>query len=307
MESLEEERKKRINKIKRFIMIFVPFLICSLAILSISLGIINHNLKTKVSVLENTLKDLTGSDIEYDDVSGVYSSQGVDFIKYDDTSDMSADPSGKGSDAKKKIYLTFDDGPSTNTDRILDILEENDVKATFFVCAKTDDFADEAYERIVEDGHSLGMHSYSHVYSKVYASMDSFVSDFTSLQEFLYEKTGVWSRIYRFPGGSSNKVSKVPMNELIDYLNDQGITYFDWNIQSGDAINGMLTEDAIIKNCTANIDKYDECVILMHDAAGRKTTVDALDDVIRIIKARGDCEILPITDETIPIQHKKNK
>ena len=204
---------------------------------------------------------------------------------------------------EKKVYLTFDDGPSSNTDAILDILREYDVKATFFVVGKTDERSKAAYQRIVAEGHTLAMHSYSHNYSEVYASKESFINDLTSLQEYLYEVTGVWPRFYRFPGGSSNVVSQVDIQELIGWLEENGITYFDWNTASGDAVSEELSSETIVNNCLANLDSQRRCMILMHDAQEKQTTVEALPEIISRVRRRGDAYFLSITDDTVPIQH----
>ena len=206
---------------------------------------------------------------------------------------------------QKQVYLTFDDGPSRNTDRILDILKEYNVKATFFVVGKTDEHSVRAYQRIVEEGHTLAMHSYSHKYEEIYESRESFVEDMEKLQEYLYQITGIWPRFYRFPGGSSNLVSKVDMQELINYLDEKGITYFDWNISSGDAASGRLSTETIVENCMGSMDSMNTCMILMHDASEKDSTVEALSEIIEKVKDRGDAEFLPITDETVPVQHMK--
>ncbi len=206
----------------------------------------------------------------------------------------------------RKVYLTFDDGPSAYTDEILDILAEYGVKATFFVIGKEDEKSQEALKRIVEEGHTLGMHSYSHKYSEIYASKEAFAEDVSRLQEYLYEVTGAWSRIYRFPGGSSNTVSKTDMHELIDYLNEQGIAYYDWNITSKDATKGQLSAKEIIANSTKDMNKHNNAIILMHDAADKSTTIEALPTILENILAMEDTVILPITDDTVPIQHITN-
>ena len=160
-----------------------------------------------------------------------------------------------------------------------------------------------AYQRIVEEGHTLAMHSYSHRYDEIYESKEAFARDLNSLQEYLYETTGVWPRIYRFPGGSSNTVSKVDMQELIEYLTDIGITYFDWNVASGDAVSRTLPAETIVNNCLSGIEKQKESVILMHDASNKGTTIEALPQIIEAIQEQGDAELLTITDETVPVQH----
>ena len=169
-----------------------------------------------------------------------------------------------------KVYLTFDDGPSDNTDRILDILDDYNVKATFFVNGRTDDHSKKMYKRIVKEGHTLGMHSYSHKYSEVYASLASFKKDFEKIQNLLYDVTGVVSTYYRFPGGSSNRVSNSDMSEFIKYLNQQDITYFDWNVMCGDATTSGYTKDDLVENVMKDVVKYKTSVVLMHEPSLRR-------------------------------------
>lgn len=207
--------------------------------------------------------------------------------------------------AAHKVYLTFDDGPSIYTQDILDILEEYDVKATFFVLGKESDSARESMKKIVQAGHTLGMHSYTHKYSEVYDSVESFAEDFAKEQEYIYDVTGVKSTVYRFPGGSSNTVSKLDMKLFAEYLDSQGVTYYDWNISSGDGGSALLSVEALVENCTSAIGRYGTSIILMHDAAGKKTTVEALPEIIETILAMDDTVILPITEDTKPVQHKK--
>lgn len=212
-------------------------------------------------------------------------------------------PEGSRTEEKRQIYLTFDDGPSKNTDRILDILQEYGVKATFFVVGKTDASSVRAYKRIVEEGHTLGMHSYSHDYQELYCSLQSFSEDLARLQEYLYDLTGVWSRYYRFPGGSSNTVSATDMQLLIRYLNENGICYYDWNVASGDAVSSKLSAEVIAQNCITQIEGKKECMILFHDASDKGSTVDALPMLIEQLQSMEDTEILPVTDDTHPVQH----
>ena len=127
------------------------------------------------------------------------------------------------------------------------------------------------------------------------------------MQEYLYEITGVWPRYYRFPGGSSNKVSKVDMQELIAYLDDNDIAYFDWNVSSGDAVNGQLPKNTIVTNCISGIAGQTDSVVLLHDAAEKDTTVAALQEIISQVRMQGDTCFLPITDDTPLVQHLKGK
>lgn len=239
------------------------------------------------SEVESTNNALTNSeemDVDYAtvDVSGALNPEDIEGTRY--------------------VYLTFDDGPSTYTDEILDILAQYDVKATFFVCGKENARYTDIYKRIVNEGHTLGMHSYSHKYSELYSSLDTFKDDTDKLRIFLYENTGVWSKYYRFPGGSSNTVSKVDMHELIQYLEGAEVTFFDWNVSAGDDRAGA-NKDTIYSNIVNNVPRFKHCIVLMHDAADKKSTVDALPEIIEAIKAMDDTVIVPITDDTLPVQH----
>lgn len=203
----------------------------------------------------------------------------------------------------RKVYLTFDDGPSVYTTEILDILDDYNVKATFFVLGKEDAASVELMQEISERGHTLGMHSYSHKYNEIYASKDAFVEDYQKLATFLSEKVGVESFCYRFPGGSSNTISSIDMMEFADYLKDQGVTYFDWNISSGDGSSVVLTAEQIEENVLKDIAKYNTAVVLMHDSAEKRSTVDALPGIIEAILSMDNTAIFPITEDTVPIQH----
>ena len=296
----EINRSQRVKRLKKMILWTIALAILIPVTGCILLSVRVFQLKKQVAVLTEQLP----TEEMQEEASGVYETTKVEESVRD--TETKAEEPAKINPVKssgKKVYLTFDDGPSSNTDQILDILKDNDVKATFFVVGKTDERSVKAYQRIVEEGHTLAMHSYSHRYDEIYESKEAFARDLNSLQEYLYETTGVWPRIYRFPGGSSNTVSKVDMQELIEYLTDIGITYFDWNVASGDAVSRTLPAETIVNNCLSGIEKQKESVILMHDASNKGTTIEALPQIIEAIQEQGDAELLPITDETVPVQH----
>lgn len=217
-----------------------------------------------------------------------------------------AAPEGGAQDGQEevhRVYLTFDDGPSCYTEDILDILDRYEVKATFFVVGKETDSAKEALREIVDRGHTLGMHSYSHKYSELYASVEAFSEDFVRLRDYLEEVTGVQSSVYRFPGGSSNTVSSLDMGEFADYLDSCEVTFFDWNISSGDGGSVLYPVETLVKNATEGITENRTSVILLHDSAEKRTTVEALPIIIENILAMEDTVILPITEDTVPVQH----
>ena len=203
--------------------------------------------------------------------------------------------------ANKKVYLTFDDGPSIYTDDILDILAKYNVKATFFVIGKTDEKSKKLYQRIVEEGHTLGMHSYSHQYSKIYNSIEDFDKDFTKLWKLLYDTTGYKPSIFRFPGGSDNMVNKNGMEDFIRYLNKAGVVYFDWNVLNGDATGIEYTKERLIDNVIDGVAIKDNSIVLMHDSQTKQSTVDSLPGLLDILISE-EAQILPLDEEVTPIQ-----
>lgn len=204
---------------------------------------------------------------------------------------------------KPNVYLTFDDGPSKNTDRILDTLEEYNVRATFFCLAREGGENTARYKRIVEEGHTLAMHSYSHDYKTIYADLDAFKADVSAISDFLYDATGVRPGFYRFPGGSSNTVSRVSMKKCIQYINKKGITYFDWNAQNDDATGETYTSSQLISHAMDSVSRAgDNVVLLMHDEKTKTATAESIPELIQKLKD-ADYDILPITEKTPPVQH----
>lgn len=306
----QEARLKRFQLMKRLLVIVplstILILLCLCMILGIRLHYVKKELRklqTRIETMSAVSESVDTAEIQTTGSTEAYTSSGVD-----ESGRIEIDMQENAGEEEgiRKVYLTFDDGPSSNTGRILDILAEYDVKATFFVVGKEDETYQPLYNRIVEEGHTLAMHSYSHKYQEIYQSKESYVQDLTKLQEFLYDTTGVWCRYCRFPGGSSNKVSKVDMHELIEYLDEQDMTYFDWNIVSGDATSDYISSGDIIRNCMRRLGEFDEAIILMHDAAEKDSTVEALPGLIEQIQAMENTKIVPITDDTEPIHHISN-
>lgn len=184
------------------------------------------------------------------------------------------------------IYLTFDDGPSTkNTARLLDILKEENVKATFFLTDKTN--TDYLIKRMYDEGHTIGLHTASHNYKYIYSSTTNFIKDIEKIQEKVARITGEKSSIIRFPGGSSNTVSSFNpgiMCTLSNMVIEKGYHYFDWNVSSGDA-GSKRSKKNTYRNVTNNLSKNRANVVLMHDIYD--STVDAVKDIIKYGKDNG--------------------
>lgn len=293
------ERRKRIQRLKKMILFSIAAAILIPTALCIVMGVQLFKVSKELTLLKEQNAIINTNTVENQDMT-------ID-------SDMDATENNAGDvqevenisvpDANtRKVYLTFDDGPSIYTDEILDILELYGVKATFFVVGHEEEEYIPMYKRIVEEGHSIGMHSYSHKYTEIYATLDSFKSDVEQIRSLVKDRTGVECSLYRFPGGSSNSIGKKNIQEYIAYLEDEGIVYYDWNVSSGDATGVPLSVDEIVANSTADLEKYNSAVILFHDSSTKYNTVQALPKIIEAIQAMENTEIVPITDESVPVQ-----
>ena len=178
------------------------------------------------------------------------------------------------------IFLTFDDGPYEYTDELLDTLDKYNVKVTFFVTAQFEDYLD-CIEREADEGHTVAVHTYKHRFEDVYESTDAYWEDFEKMNDIIEEQTGERTELFRFPGGSSNTISRRYsegiMSELTSQAKDRGLDYYDWNVSSGDA--GEYTDSfEIWDSITDQIWDHKCSVILCHDI--HEYTVDCIEDVI---------------------------
>lgn len=195
------------------------------------------------------------------------------------SSDTPVDAGADNTVKEKVVYLTFDDGPSSRTDEILDILDQYSIKATFFIVNNETQTAIETISRAYNSGHTIGVHSASHSYKDIYESVDSYLSDFESCYNYIENITGKSPSIYRFPGGSVNNYNGNICKDIVAEMNRRGFTYFDWNISSEDATSSY-TEDSIYKNVMDGCRGRTNCVVLMHDSANKAETVAALKRII---------------------------
>ncbi len=175
------------------------------------------------------------------------------------------------------IYLTFDDGPGPYTDQLLDVLDKYGVKATFFV---VDTGYNSVMKRIGEKGHSIGIHSVTHDYETIYASVEAYFEDLYRMQNIIYKNTGIRTNLLRFPGGSSNTIScfnEGIMTTLTQAVQDAGFRYFDWNVDSNDA-GGAKKTKTVVENVTAGVTRQRISVVLQHDI--HAFSVEAVEDII---------------------------
>lgn len=204
----------------------------------------------------------------------------------------------------KKAYLTFDDGPSSVTPRVLNVLEKLGIKATFFVIGRTGEADIQTLRRIHEEGHSIGLHSYSHDYRKIYRSVEDYLTDFQALEQWVFDITGERAEIFRFPGGSNNAAAqKGIITAIADEMTRRGYIYYDWNVIAHDDKKEVYSAEELLRNVKASAKgKLDrDLILLFHDNGTRKTTPEVLEPVVRYFQENG-YEFAPITSETRPIQ-----
>lgn len=199
----------------------------------------------------------------------------------------------------KVVYLTFDDGPTIITNKLLDVLKENNVKATFFVVGKEIEGREEILKRIYNEGHSIGLHTYSHNFRKIYRSNSSFIDEMDCVAEKVKEVTGYSAHAIRYPGGSCKHLNEEMLNEL----HDCGYRVFDWNVNLCDGIDSKLSPKELIENSKKCKGSCYRRIILMHCNSNNRNTIKALPELIQYYKKNGYI-FLPITDKTPEYYYK---
>ncbi len=184
---------------------------------------------------------------------------------------------------QKCVYLTFDDGPSDKvTPKILDVLKEENVKATFFIVGRLAERRKYLIEREFNEGHTVAVHSYSHVYKDIYSSVESLLADIDRCNELIHEVTGEYATVYRFPGGSFGL-----NQDLINAVTAHGMRYVDWNASMRDAEIYNATPDDLVKAAINTPANRDHIVMLAHDTTDKTVTAQALQSVIKYYKNKG--------------------
>ena len=199
------------------------------------------------------------------------------------------------------VYLTFDDGPSKYTDSILNYLTMYDLKATFFVVPAGSAESNARLKRIADAGHTIGIHTASHEYNKIYESVEAYLDDFKLAYDRVYEATGIKCKLFRFPGGSINDYNESIRDDLIAEMTRRGFIYFDWNVDSSDALGATWTE--MYNNVTSQTKACNRAVILMHDYNGGYNTILVLEDIIRwLISNERGYKLDKLTEFVKPVQ-----
>lgn len=185
------------------------------------------------------------------------------------------------------IYLTFDDGPTSNTDTVLQVLAEKEVKATFFVTGRSDELSAQRLRAIVEQGHTLGMHTYCHDYDTIYESVEAFLADMYEVFVMIREATGETPTLFRFAGGSINGYNSGLYQELMAEMLRRGFIPFDWNMSAQDATSKTLSVETVINNVMNSAAGKSRGIVLLHDGAYQQTTAQALGTIIDRFREMG--------------------
>lgn len=191
--------------------------------------------------------------------------------------------------AEGTIYLTFDDGPSDRTDEVLSVLAQEGVKGTFFVVGQyaESEASIQRMKNIVAQGHTLGMHSYSHNYTDIYASVENFLNDMYKVFTLIRDNTGAAPTAFRFPGGSINSYNYGTYQAIIAEMLRRGFVPYDWNLSAEDATGTPISAEQIVQNVVGQSAGKIRGFVLMHDSASHTATVEALPEMIRQLKAEG--------------------
>lgn len=270
-------------------------------IAAVSLGILIA-LLTVLGLKDETTSSLADPSTE----EGIYDTNSTEGIPPTDdnfaentlyqTEEQMANPPGK------VVYLTFDDGPCQYTEQLLDILDKYNVKATFFVTNQSTSFTDmigETYRR----GHTIAMHTYTHRFYEIYTSESAYYEDLYKIQAICEAQTGVTPWLVRFPGGTSNGVSKKYcegiMTSLAYSVTEKGYSYCDWNVDSGDSLDGA-TQEGVTERVIADIQTVSRPIVLMHDTYS--FTVESMEDII-VWGLTNGYTFLPITEDTPLVHH----
>lgn len=218
----------------------------------------------------------------------------------------SPSPTPSGAPAGKVAYLTFDDGPTNFTPKLLDVLKDNNVKATFFIAFMGEDTAKkrDMLKQEVQAGHTLAVHSWTHEYDTVYANEQAFLDDFNKMKDIIVEATGVTPNLCRFPGGIGNTVSitasgGVIMPTLVKDVENMGFTPFDWNAGGQDAETPYPTADELAQEVIKDAKSHDSAVILLHDT--HQFTIDAVPKIIKELRSLG-YTFETLTPQSKPVQ-----
>ncbi len=200
----------------------------------------------------------------------------------------------------KVCYLTFDDGPSPITAQILETLAQYGIKATFFVTGENSLQNADILKQAAEAGHTIGVHSYSHEYEAIYASVDAYLEDFERMYSAILELTGQAPTVFRFAGGSVNQFNQTLYTEIVAEMLRRGFAFYDWNAAASDAVNGGITQQQVLNNVLSSAAGRERAIVLMHDRSDNASTAAALPMVIERLTEQG-YSFAPLSSAVAPV------
>ena len=276
-------RRKRHN----FVVPIIVLIFCCIFTAMVAYG---WNARKKNVKVADASKDSAETTVEVN--NSETSSEGeISAVSESETSqsaeETTAAPESNPGPDEKVVYFTFDDGPWTGTPRLLDILDQYNIKACFFVTAQYMDTEPliNMLKQIKDRGHNVAVHSLTHNYKKIYASVDAFMADYDAMDDLIFKATGEHSKMLRFPGGSNASYNKAIRPQLLQAVRDRGIVYFDWNSFDGD-VEGKRGQE-LIDQTIKQVNENTHSILLMHDMPNTAFVHDALPTIIERLKADG--------------------
>ena len=290
--SEEEKRRSRISSMKRLIVaylllgILIPILLCILLFIKVDrlqkeLDQVQRQIASQQS--ESTAGAEQTASAEADAEAG----QQAGGMQADNSlAKWQAEETEPDDGQKRKVYLTFDDGPSSLTEKYLDILKKHKIHATFFLIGQQVEEMPEIVERELKEGHEIGVHTYTHESCEIYASCQAYYEDVNKVRDVLEKRFDYKPQLWRFPWGSANCYIHSYKEEIIQRLGEQNMEYADWNVSAEDSV-GSPTVDSILRNVKKDAFRVKDPVVLMHDSGSNQATLDSLEAVITLFEEQG--------------------
>ncbi len=280
---------------RRLISLVVLVIIIALIVAVCITGVSKSNLQDELTTTQNQLSEAQ-QQLDGTKVSRITTG---DLPYQEMYPEMYAEPAEEYKVADKTVYLTFDDGPSPVTERILDVLDKYNIKATFFTQGQADENNLKTLKRIAESGHAIGVHTYTHDYLTIFANPEAFFSDFNLEYRQIYETTGVKPEICRFPGGTVNKYSELCRAQICAELLRRGFSYYDWNATAVSSARGSSVDDLVKNGVDTGADR-NRIIMLLHDSAGETSTPQAVEKLIEYYQGKG-YSFAKLTNDVQPI------
>ena len=279
-------RRNKKNKLKIFINVLL-LLLCIFAIRSCIVNKDKNNMNAYPNAIQVASQDF---DVQIQAINNKEKEETIKNTRITTSQQVDNILNIYKNTGEKRVFLTFDDGPSkTVTPLILDLLKKENIKATFFLLGSRVEYNPDLVKRAYDEGHYIANHGYSHQYSSIYSSIDSILDEYNKTEQCIQKALGdsnYHSNLFRYPGGSNGGKYNKLKQEAKEVLKQNQIAYLDWNALSNDAA-GAKTEEELINNIKSTVGGKSSVVILMHDASDKILTYETLPDVISFLREQG--------------------